>query len=68
MQDVSESASNPETGSWPTPTGLKTEPAAIQGDNHPVRRKAVKRKLLAVVEERDKRDKLLELALAFFAP
>jgi len=62
LQDVSESASDPETESWPTPTGLKTEPAAIQGNNHPGRRKAVKRKLLAVVEERDKRDKLLELA------
>ena len=38
------------------------EPAAIQGNNHPERRKALKRKLLADTEERNKRNKLLELA------
>ena len=62
MQDVSEGASNPEMESWSTPMGQKTEPAAIQGNNNPKRRKILKRKLLADTEERDKRDKLLELA------
>jgi hypothetical protein len=51
LQDISEGASNPETESRPTPTGQKTEPAAIQGNNRPGRRKAVKRNSLANVEE-----------------
>ena len=62
MQDVSEGASNPEPESPPTPMGRKTEPAAIQGNNHPERRKVLERKLLADIEDRDTRDKLLELA------
>jgi len=47
LEDVREGASNPETESRPTPMGQKMEPAAIQGNNHPERRKALKRKLLA---------------------
>jgi hypothetical protein len=62
LQDVSEVASNPVTESPSSPTGRKTEPAAIQGNNHPERRKVPKRKLLADMEERDKRNKLLEFA------
>jgi hypothetical protein len=62
LQDVSEGASNPEMESLSTPTGRKKKPTAIKGNNHPERRNAFKRKLLADTEERYTINKLLKFA------